>query len=99
MTRKEFDTVSDTTDATKPMKACRASFSNSVFGGGRFASRKLYVPNHYMRSQCCIVGIVYSRAAYGVMADERRGCRGERAVPQCADSVRAHLEIRQMVMN
>ena len=47
-TRREFDVVSETTEATKPMKACRRSFSRSVVGCGRLALRKLYVPNHYM---------------------------------------------------
>ena len=38
-TRSEFDTESDTTDATNPMNACRSSFSPSVVGAGRAASR------------------------------------------------------------
>lgn len=44
-TRNEFEIVSETTDAQKPMKAWRRSFVPRFVGGGRTSSRKLYVPN------------------------------------------------------
>ena len=44
-TRSELDTVSETTEAQKPMNACRASFSAVFVHGGKTSSRKLYVPN------------------------------------------------------
>ncbi len=38
-TRRELETVSEITEAQKPMKACRKSFSANVVGGGSVLSR------------------------------------------------------------
>ena len=46
-TRREFEIVSETTEATNPMRARRPSVWRVVCGGGRRPSRKLYVPNHW----------------------------------------------------
>lgn len=44
-TRSEFEIVSETTEAQKPMNACLSSLRTKPCGGGRLADRMLYVAN------------------------------------------------------